>query len=361
MNSHGDTKCGTVTGTRLNLAGVQGGNLGWQKNQAIKGQGALNVVQNDNGPLLNVFIKPVLTIVGWGDQDYGMWVPSFPKKDFTSAAWTGTVGLVSLESLLTDTSAASVLNDDNDITVTIPSGTVITDWISAALVKMGVTQFAIQASTKTENAPQTYVNGETMLQIINIELKRIGYSSLYSDMAGTLRGDPYVLPGDRPESFSDVRPFDVDGNPMFSTTFDLTDNAPNIPNVVRAVGKPVGWLAGQTAVARNNDPTSPYSPMNRGGRIIEKVYTGVNALSQAEVQSYANQQLLNLSKDGRKAGVTFLHIPGATINNVFHFNTPRAGDAMFATLDMLNVDLSPTGVSSGTLAAVTAVEEDEVV
>jgi hypothetical protein len=342
--------------TGRNLTGVQGGTLGWQKNQAIKGQGSLNVIQNDNGPLLSVFIKPVLTIKGWGDQSYGMWIPSFPTRSFISSSWSGTVALVSLEALLTYTSAASVLKTGNDITVLVPVGTVITDWIGAALTKAGIGNFAITASTKTENSPQTYTNGETLLQVINAELDRISYSSLYSDMDGTLRADPYVLPSGRPESFSDLRPFDVNGNPIFSTAFEFTDNAPNVPNRVRAVGKPVGWLAGQTAVAINNDATSPYSVVNRG-YVVEKVYTDVNALSQTEVQSYANQQLLNLSKDGRSAKVTFLHLPGATINNVVYFNATRAGAPMFATVDSLDVDLSPLGSSSATLTAITAVQE----
>lgn len=344
--------------TGRNLTGVEGGNLRWQKNQAIKGQGSLDVKQNTDGPLLNVFIRPVLTINGWGSQPYGLWVPSFPKRAFTSAAWTGTVSLVTREALLSYVSAASVVNTNNNITVLIPQGTVVTTWVANALALAGLDRVAIQASPKTENAPQSYTNGETLLQVVNAELKRIGYTSLYSDMEGTLRADPYVLPADRSESFSDIRPFDVDGNPLLLAAFDITDNAPNVPNRVRAVGQPVGWLPGQTAVAVNNDPTSPYSVANRG-YVIEKVYTGVSALSQAEVQSYANQQLLNLSKDGRKADVRFLHLPGLAINQVVYMNTPRAGDPMFATVDALDVDLGQTGVSGATLGSVTAVDEDE--
>jgi hypothetical protein len=196
------------------------------------------------------------------------------------------------------------------------------------------------------------------LQVVNTELRRIGYASLYSDMEGTLRADPYVLPADRSESFTEIRPFDVDGNPIVLSAFDFTDDAPNVPNRVRAVGQSVGWLPGQTAVAVNNDPDSPYSVANRG-YVIEKVYTGVNALSQAEVQSYANQQLLNLSKDGRKADVQFLHLPGAAINQVFHFNVPDAGDPMMCTMDRLEVSVATTGVSAATLTAVTAVDEDD--
>lgn len=342
--------------TGRNLSGVTGGSLGWQKNQAIKGQGSLDVAQNTDGPLLNVLIRPVLTIKGWGEQPFGMWVPSFPKRAFTSSSWTGTIALVSLEAILSYTSAASVLNATNDISVHIPDGTVVTSWISTALAAAGITEFSIQASAKTENAPQSYTGGETMLQVVNAELERIGYSSIYSDMAGTLRGQPYVLPADRGESFSDERPFDVDGTPIFLSAFGFTDNAPNVPNRVRGVGKPVGWLPGQTGVAVNNDPDSPYSVQNRG-YVVEKVYTDVNALSQAEINSYVAQQLLNLSKDGRKAEVTFLHLPGLALNNVVHFNAPRAGAPMDASVDALTVDLAPAGLSAATLTAVTAVDD----
>lgn len=345
--------------TGRNLAGVVGGEVSWQKNQAIKGRGSLNVVQNDDGALINVFIRPVLTIKGWGEQPYGMWVPSFPTRAFTSASWTGTVGLVSLEALLSYTSAASVVNTNNDISVMVSTVLPVTDWINAALVSAGIGNVAIQSSTKKENAPQLYTSGETLLQVINLQFDRIGYASIYSDMAGTLRAKQYVVPGERAESFPDLRPFDVDGHPMFSTVFNFTSNAPNVPNRVRAVGASVGWLPGQTAVAINNDPTSPYSVVNRG-YVIEKVYPEVNALSQAQVQSYANQQLLNLSKDGRKAEVKFLHVPGLEVNNVVYFNTPRAGDPMLATVDSLSVDFKPTGLSGATLTAVTAVQEDDL-
>lgn len=351
--------------TGKDLTGVTGGSLAWQKNQAIKGQGSLDVVQSTDGSLLNIFIRPVLTIEGWGEQPYGLWVPSFPKRAFTSSSWTGTVDLVSLEAILSYTSAASVLNGNNNITVSISPATIVTDWVSAALTASGFTEFAVQASTETESAPQSWFDGETMLQVINMELQRIGYSSLYSDMTGLLRADPYVLPASRTESFSQLRPFDVNGNPIFLSAFNFTDNAPNVPNRVRAVGAPVGWLPGQTAVAVNNDPTSPYStvgpPEGIGrGYIIERVYTGVNTLSQASTQSYANQQLLNLSKDGRKAEIQFLHLPGLTINQVVYSNIPRAGAAMFATVDSLTVNLAPTGNSSATLTAITAVQEDDV-
>lgn len=343
--------------TGRDLTAVTGGSLSWQKNQAIKGQGSLEVSQSADGDLLNVLIRPVLTIEGWGEQPFGLWVPSFPKRAFTSSSWTGTVGLVSLEALLTYTSAASVLNaSTTNITVSVPVGAVVTDWISATLTAAGFTQFVVQSSAQTESAPQSWTEGESVLRVVNDLLERIGYASLYSDMTGTLRADPYVLPADRSEAFKSLRPF-VSGNSVMLSSFAFTDEAPNVPNRVRAVGKPVGWLAGQTAVAVNNDPDSPYSVANRG-YVIEKVYTDVNALSQAAVQSYANQQLLNLSKDGRKAEVSFLHVPGLTINQVVYFNVPRAGDPMFATVDQLTVNVSPGGVSSATLTAITAVQDD---
>lgn len=346
--------------TGKNLTGAIGGNLAWQKNQAIKGQGSIDAVQNTDGPLLNVFIRPVLTLDDGVERGhpYGLWVPSFPKRSFTSSSWTGTVDLVSLEAILSFTSAASVLNTNNSITVTLAAGTVITDWVKNLLTKMGFTQFAIQSSSKTANAPMSWTNGETVLQVINDALQsNLGYSSIYSDMNGTLRADPYVLPADRPESFSQLRPFDVNGTPRFLSVFDFTDNAPNVPNQVRAVGQSVGWLPGQTAVSVNNDPTSPYSVQNRG-YVVEKVYTDVSALSQEAVQSYAHQQLLNLSKDGRKAEIKFLHLPGAALNQVVRFNTPRAGAPMMTTVDALSVDTSPSGVAGATLTAVTAVQDD---
>lgn len=344
--------------TGRDLTRVEGGTLTWQKNQAIKGQGALEVKENEDGALLNALIRPVLRLEE-GEFPYGLWVPSFPRRAFTSSSWSGSIDLVSLEALLSYTSAASVLNDDDSvIAVNLASTTVVTDWITQILTSMGFTQIAVQASTKTAGAPQSWVNGETVLQVVNQALQDIlDYSSIYSDMEGTLRCDPYVLPADRPESFKALRPFDaVEGHPRFLTAFNFTDNAPHVPNRVRAVGQPVGWLPGQTAVSENNDPTSPYSIQNRG-YVIEKVYTDVNALSQQAVQSYAHQQLLNLSKDGRKAEVQFLHLPGLTINQVVRFHSPRAGDPMLATVDRLSIDLKPTGLSSATLTAITAVEE----
>src|SRR5690606_17652267 len=129
------------------------------------------VTQNNDGALLDVFVRPVLTIEGYGSFPYGMWVPTFPKRVFGSATWTGTVSLLSLESVLTDTSAASVVNTTSDVTVQIPQGTVVTEWITNALALAGFTQVAIQASAKVESAPQTYTNGETLLQVINAELE----------------------------------------------------------------------------------------------------------------------------------------------------------------------------------------------
>lgn len=343
--------------TGRDLTGVTGGTLSWDKNQAIKGRGSLLVDQNDDGPLLNVFIRPVLKIDGWGEAPFGLWIPTFPRRAYTATGWSGTVDLISYEGILSLTSAASVLNSTDEITVVVPQGVAVTEWVKNTLITAGIARYAVQSSPKTENAPQTYINGETLLQVINTELDRIGYSSVYSDMSGIMRVDPYVLPAERPEAFSDLRPFDVDGNPILERVFEVTDNASSVPNRVRAVGQPVGWLPGQTGVAVNDDPDSPYSVQNRG-YIIEKVYTDVNVLSKAEATSYAMRQLENLSKDGRRVDVSFFHLPGLTLNKVVYVNIPRAGEPMFATVDSLDVDLAPLGMSRATLGAVTAVQED---
>lgn len=348
--------------TGRNLTGVEGGFLEWHRNQAIKGQGSLNVVQSTSDEtLLGVYIRPVLTIKDWGEQPFGLWVPSFPKRSFTSTGWSGTVGLVSLEAILSYTSAASLLNNSlTQITVSMTTGTNVTNWVTDLIAAAGLTRYAITSSTQTQTSPKSWTEGESGLQVANDALTSIGYTSLYSDMYGTIRADQYLLPADRPESFSTLRPFDtLDGNSRLRTSFDIIDNSPNTPNRVRAIGARVGWLPGQTAVSINDDPTSPYSITNRG-YVVEKVYRDVDALSQAAVQAYAHQQLLNLSKDGRKAEVSFLHIPGLAINQVVYFNVPRAGAPMFATVDRLKVDLAPEGVSDATLTAVTAVEDEPV-
>lgn len=344
--------------TGVDLPGVVGGELRWQKNQAIKGQGHLEVRESLVPDLLNVFIRPVLQVAGWGEYPYGLWLPAFPTRDYDRVGWSGRIDLVTVEALLSYTSAASALGQTTNITVNIPAGANVTDWIRGAVEAAGFTDYSIVASSKVENAPQSYVNGETLLQVINTELQRIGYFSIYSTMQGTLRAKPYVLPADRPESFSDLRPFDVDGTPFFSSVFSVTDSSPSVPNMVRAVGQPVGWLPAQTAVAVNNDPASPYSIQNRG-YIVEKVYPDVSALSQAELLSYAQQRLIDLSRDGRVVEVEFLHLPGLAIQDVVYFNAPRAGSPMYATVDALRVDVSPLGRSGATLRSVLAVEEGD--
>lgn len=340
--------------TGLSLTGVTGGTLTWDRRNAIKGQGKLNVKENTDGPLLNVLIRPVLIQNGIR-YPYGLWVPSFPKKSFTSTSWTGTVDLLSLEALLSYTSAASALNTDTSAVVNVASGTVATTWVSNLLTIAGFHQFTIEAAATTFPAPKSWTRGETILDVVNdVLLNVLGYASIFSDMGGTLRCIPYVKPEARAEAFSDTRPFDTAGTPRFTTQFDLIDNAPNVPNRVRVVGQAVGWLPGVSKVAVNDDPTSPYSTVSRG-YVVEKVFTEVPAYTDVALQAYADQQLLNASLDGRQVGVNFIHLPNLQLGDVVRFYTERAGNPLMASVETLSVELRDTGLSSATLAAVTAV------
>ena len=125
----------------------------------------------------------------------------------------------------------------------IKAGTLYTDAIRAQIVDSGILNFIVVPNTATfATDREDWEPGTSRLQIINDLLSEINYNSLWMDLSGTVRGTAVVENPDLPENLR--------------------------------------------AEAVNDDPTVPYSTVNRG-RIAQYEKLD-NIASQAELQAYVD-------------------------------------------------------------------------
>lgn len=165
----------------------------------------------------------------------------------------------------------------------IKAGTLYTDAIRAQIVDSGILNFIVVPNTATfATDREDWEPGTSRLQIINDLLSEINYNSLWMDLSGTVRGTPYQQPlaenitiEYRNDQYSILYPDD-------SSTTDIFDK----PNVFIAVVENPDLPENLRAEAVNDDPTVPYSTVNRG-RIAQYEKLD-NIASQAELQAYVD-------------------------------------------------------------------------
>ena len=165
----------------------------------------------------------------------------------------------------------------------IPAGTLYTDAIRSQIVDSGILNFIVVPNTATfATDREDWEPGTSRLQIINDLLAEINYNSLWMDLSGTVRGTPYQQPlaenitiEYRNDQYSVLYPDD-------SSTTDIFDK----PNVFIAVVENPDLPENLRAEAVNDDPTVPYSTVNRG-RIAQYEKLD-NIASQAELQAYVD-------------------------------------------------------------------------
>lgn len=159
----------------------------------------------------------------------------------------------------------------------------VTDRIKEILTFTGVAKFNVTPSSKTAGVTREWPPGLPWRVVINRLCRMINYESLFFDENGVAIVRPYLLPRQRPASYTyrDAR----DG--LIIPEVDQTLDTFNVANKwIIVVSEPDRPMI--KSITSNTDPSSPTSTVSRG-RIITDFRTEMDAVDQATLDDLAQR------------------------------------------------------------------------
>ena len=322
----------TTESTVSKLDGVTGARVEHNVNAQIRG--GLSLSMRDTGQDIDwasVRFRPWVRVndLTW---PLGVFLPASPSlsHDEYGRAWE--VPCLDKTSIL-----------DQDVVTTsysVPVGTVVTERVDEIIRMAGESGASITPSDLTTRSPMVWEAGTTLLRIVNDLLESINYFSVWADRRGAFRAEPYYRPQDRKVAATFASGEYAIHSPKWSRAQDIA----GVPNRVVLIVEGDDENPGMTSTLDNLDPASPYSIPSRG-RVVSRVYTGVEAADQETLDALAARYLLNASTPSATLSVEHAQVP-LDGNDVVRFASD--GVDTFAVVEGWQVDLDPGALMGGT-------------
>lgn len=177
--------------TRLQLTD---GSLDWSIFRAVPGSGSITLTLNHEQDQGVDWLHDRLRVThhnGGQRTPMGVWLLSVPGRDVDGPITTTTIGL---------SDKTELMNAPIGEWYTVPAGTNVVEHVIGIIEGRGEHAISATESTQTLNTAQTWdpSEGVTWLQVVNDLLGLINYQTLWADMDGNLRLEPYLLPAQRP-------------------------------------------------------------------------------------------------------------------------------------------------------------------
>lgn len=328
------------------LDGVADATIDWSVAATIRASGQMSWAGKDAASIpdwLQVRFQPwIFQSSPSGAQlawPLGVFIPSTPDIGWTDTGPTATVDLYDKLQLLVSSKVSQ--------TLALDAGTVVTDAVLAQLVAAGAAPVAAVSSAATLSAPLVFDPGTTRLQVVNQLLAAINYFALWVDGYGVFQVQPYVAPAARGVQWE----FGADPSasivlPDFTHSEDTFD----VPNVVTLITAASADAASRTSTARNDDPASPLSTVNRGE--VDDVTPGVEATDQATLDGLAQRRLTELSQVS--STLTISHAPlNLVLNDLVTFRRDAAALNVRAVVQKMSLPCRHDALMNTTLLEVT--------
>ncbi|QMU97854.1 hypothetical protein FVO59_12030 [Microbacterium esteraromaticum] len=216
----------------------------------------------------------------------------------------------------------------------IAAGTEIIPAAVDLLTSTGETRVASTSSDATLTAALTWPAGTSKLGIINDLLQAAGYWSLWCDGSGQFRIEPYVDPQNR----SITHRFAHGEESLHFPDWSREQNLADVPNRFLAIGRGDEENPPLIGIAKNDDPTSPFSRQARG-RWITATEEGVEAESQQIIDQYAARKLRDLMDPVARISVSHAMLD-LNPNDLVEF-IPEDGVTRLATIQRMSMSFTP--------------------
>jgi len=165
----------------------------------------------------------------------------------------------------------------------VPSGSLVTTTVGAIVSAAVGVPPVTEDSSETTRAGMSWDPDATWRSICTDLLSSAGYAALTADARGRIHAAPYVLPAGRGIQAPDLGP----GLARDGATVE--NRAPDVPNHLITVSSSDGETEPLIAERWDTDPASRWSVPSRGGRVVPRVETGVEATSQEALEAYADR------------------------------------------------------------------------
>lgn len=179
---------------KAHLPRARGGSLSWSIFKAVAGSGSIELTHDPEVPISWLTDRVRVTHVnGARRTPMGVWLISMPGWETEGPVTRTTLALLD---------KCEALNTPIGSWLTYAAGTVVTTQVVAIIHARGETSISVAPSTATLRAAMSWEPEVTWLTVTNDLLASINYGSLWADMDGRLRVEPYVAPADRPVTFT---------------------------------------------------------------------------------------------------------------------------------------------------------------
>lgn len=273
---------------------------------------------------------------------WGVYLPEVPKFEYDDdlGMMTATVSLMDKLCVPAQDSPAE--------TFSLAEGTNVVQAVVQILTDLGETRIAATPSNLVLPASRSWLvtdEGMTWLRVVNDLLSIVNYFSLWVDLYGIYQIGPH-------------RPSQTDGaawtfsygipgrSSLYRAGWVRSEDWFQVPNRVVLVSQGSEDTEAMTAVASNNNPESKFSIPRRGGRVITRKETGVEAANHTVLNDLARRRLESLT-----GAVTNLEVETAPIPlwpNDRVALSPRGGATVQATVSSWTLPLVFDGLMSHT-------------
>jgi hypothetical protein len=326
------------------IDGVEGGRLSSSSANAIKTTGTLTVADlGQDIDWLNDRVRPVALIEGLGgtagetEHPLGVYIAAAPSEAWSETGRVWQVELMDKLAILDQDIATDL--DGNPVLYVAPIGANVVDLVKDLIAGTGEAVPAIEPDSKALSTSMTWDVGTPLLAIINGLLEAAGYASLWVDNLGQYRVSPYTSPAQREPVYSQEAPFVVGDRSVLSPEWTRDRDIYSIPNRYVAIGQGSGEAEAPVAVVTNTNVNSPFSYQARG-RWVTRVVTGIEAASEADLETRALMGLAQASSVTSGLSIQHRFLPDLKVNDVIRFHHPDAGLDLLCYVTRIETDLS---------------------
>ena len=215
---------------------------------------------------------------------------------------------------------AVLLWDTLDAPLTVPEGTVITNYVSHILTEARFTRARVVGSAAETGRDMMWEAGTSKLQVVNDLLASINYTEVWFDRNGFAMVEPYALPIEREVDVAYIADETSVIMPGVANEMDLFE----IPNKIRVTATNNQMPAPLVSVWENRNPRSPLS-IDRVGWVRVREERVNDITDQVTLDAYVRRLAYN-------AGDRFNSVPFSTpcmplhdYYNCVYLGYPRLG------------------------------------
>jgi hypothetical protein len=305
------------------LDGVKGGSADIVAQSTLGGSGKLNL--DHRGQDIDWMSHRVQAWFHNGDDSWpvGTYLLTSPTEKHTGTVLGYEVGLLTKMIILDE--------DKVEERFSLDVGDPVLPAVLGLIESTGETRIAVTPSDSVRTAAYTAEAGTSKLAIINELLGSIGYWALWCDGSGQFRVEPYVDPALRRVAFEFVH----GAQSLHFPDWDREQNLSDVPNRIILTTRGDQDTPGLVGVAKNEDPTSPFSFQARGNRWIGPPAETVEAESQAVIDQLAGRKLADLMNPVSRLKVTHAML-NLDPNQLVGF-TPEDGVRRLATIQRMSM------------------------